>query len=215
MKAYITSYVLLTLYISARSPTEGRATGSTLHLLLLNPNFWLGFSYSINMKKSIFVGTTISQLHFDVFSWWTVKYWWLSRNSCMCREACVTRTKLALSLSEWNVPVNVCARVHWCWCAILVCTILGRENWMCQCVGGVDEKLPQSEVPCGQHSGRAGSKSNLWVPALETQPQPKRRGQGTAKKKISLTQRLSSKISQIISKPLQFIASLSLNMSNK
>ena len=32
---------------------------------------------------------------------------------------------------------------------------------MCQCAGGVDEKLPQSEVPCGQHSGRAGTKSNL------------------------------------------------------
>lgn len=64
MKAYITSSVLLTLYISAWSPAEGRVTGSTLHLLLLNRNFWLGFSYSINMKKSIFVGMTISQLRF-------------------------------------------------------------------------------------------------------------------------------------------------------
>lgn len=27
---------------------------------------------------------------------------------------------------------------------------------------------PKIKVPCGQHSGRAGSKSNLWVPALET-----------------------------------------------
>lgn len=34
-------------------------------------------------------------------------------------------------------------------------------NQMCQCAGEVDEKLPQSEVPCGQHSGRAGTKSNL------------------------------------------------------
>lgn len=67
---------------------------------------------------------------------------------------------------------------------------------MCQCAGEVDEKLPESEVPCGQHSGRAGSKPNLWVPALETQPQPKRRGQGTAKEKILLTQQLlSSQIS--------------------
>ena len=32
---------------------------------------------------------------------------------------------------------------------------------LCQCAGEVDEKLPESEVPCGQHSGRAGTKSNL------------------------------------------------------
>ncbi len=43
-----------------------------------------------------------------------------------------------------------------------------HKDQMCQCAGEVDEKLPQSEVPCGQHSGRAGTKSNLWVPALET-----------------------------------------------
>lgn len=59
---------------------------------------------------------------------------------------------------------------------------------MCQCAGEVDEKLPQSEVPCGQHSGRAETKSNLSVPALDTQPQPNRRGQWTAKERILLTQ---------------------------
>lgn len=69
--------------------------------------------------------------------------------------------------------------------ATVDCTCVDQ---MCQCAGEVDEKLPQSEVPCGQHSGRAKTKSNLCVPALETQPQHERREQWTAKERISLTQ---------------------------
>lgn len=55
---------------------------------------------------------------------------------------------------------------------------------------GLMKIFPKSEVPCGQHSGRAEKKSNLCVTALETQPQPKGRPQRTAREKILLTQLL-------------------------
>lgn len=74
-----------------------------------------------------------------------------------------------------------------CTCARLCCGCSMRIR----CASMLERLMkssPKIKVPCGQHSGRAGSKSNLWVPALETQPQPKRRGQGTAKQKITLTQ---------------------------
>lgn len=76
-----------------------------------------------------------------------------------------------------------CVRVHACIC--------GCGMWI-RCASVLERLMKSSlkiKVPCGQHSGRAGSKSNLGVPALETQPQPKRKGQGTAKQKIPLTQR--------------------------
>lgn len=100
--------------------------------------------------------------------------------------------------------------VHMCLWICSECTFVDQ---MCQCAGEVDEKLPQSEVPCGQHSGRARTKSNLCVPALETQPQHERRKQWTAKERISLTQlRAFAKIwiKNQISKRLQQL-SLCLN----
>lgn len=58
-------------------------------------------------------------------------------------------------------PCRECGDLCVCLSVLFVCVDALYVDQMCQCAGEVDEKLPQSEVPCGQHSGRAGTKSNL------------------------------------------------------
>lgn len=157
-------------------------SGDSLHLSLLWRNFWLGFTYSININNSIFIAMTNSQVSFvplindcKVFMTQQIEphvqkssHW----NSC-----------LWLCLSEWNVCVPVCVWVHKCM-STLVCM------WLCGCMwircASVLEGLMKSSPKVRCHAVSTAvvqeqsltSESPPWKPSRkpkeEDKGQPKR-----------------------------------------
>lgn len=73
----------------------------------------------------------------------------------------VTEIVVSSHVSLNGMCVFLCVWAHKRMSTLVCMCLWVYVDQMCQCAGGVDEKLPQSEVPCGQHSGRAGTKSNL------------------------------------------------------
>lgn len=147
-------------------PREGRVRRSGLHLLLLWSSIWPGFSYSININKSALIAMANSKHSFVPLM--------IKCELCLSEKLQLHQEERHLSLSLNQQPgvsslAVECPRV----------SAHGVRGVWIRCAS-VPERLMKSslniKVPCGQHSGRAGSKSNLWVPALETQPQPKKKG---------------------------------------
>ena len=66
-----------------------------------------------------------------------------------------------------------------------MCTPYVYVDQMCQCAGEVDEKLPQNEVPCGQHSGRAGTSLTSESPPWKPSRNPKEEDKGQPKREYS------------------------------